>query len=73
MDQLIEVLQQIQDLAGVAIDALSEAAGGAAPERLAQAITGNSRGDLSTGCIERVHDVTLAKRMAACGASWIRL
>ena len=32
MDQLIEVLQQIQDLAGVAIDALSEAAGGAAPE-----------------------------------------
>jgi len=29
MDQLIELLTQIQDLAGVAIDALSEAAGGA--------------------------------------------
>lgn len=28
MEQLIEVLQQIQELAGVAIDALSEAAGG---------------------------------------------
>ena len=33
MDQLIEVLTQIQDLAGVAIDALTEAAGGgSAPE-----------------------------------------
>ncbi|AYD86173.1 hypothetical protein SEA_BURRO_30 [Microbacterium phage Burro] len=33
MDQLIEVLTQIQDLAGVAIDALTEAAGGGgAPE-----------------------------------------
>ena len=28
MDQLIEVLTQIQDLAGVAIDALQQAAGG---------------------------------------------
>lgn len=28
MDQLIELLQQIQDLAGVAIEALSEATGG---------------------------------------------
>lgn len=28
MEQLIELLQQIQDLAGVAIDALSEATGG---------------------------------------------
>lgn len=33
MDELIEVLTQIQDLAGVAIEALSDAAGGAsAPE-----------------------------------------
>jgi len=34
MDQLIELLQQIQDLAGVAIDALKGAEGdaGAAPE-----------------------------------------
>lgn len=32
MEQLVELLQQIQDLAGVAIDALSEATGGAAPE-----------------------------------------
>ena len=33
MDELIEVLTQIQDLAGVAIEALSEAASGApAPE-----------------------------------------
>jgi hypothetical protein len=35
MEQLIELLQQIQDLAGVAIEALSQAAGGAeggAPE-----------------------------------------
>lgn len=33
MEQLVELLQQIQELAGVAIDALSEAAGGgAAPE-----------------------------------------
>lgn len=33
MDQLIEVLTQIQDLAGVAIEALTEAAGGGgAPE-----------------------------------------
>ena len=32
MDQLIEVLTQIQDLAGVAIEALNQAAGGAAPE-----------------------------------------
>ena len=32
MEQLIELLQQIQDLAGVAIDALQEAAGGGAPE-----------------------------------------
>ncbi len=31
MDKLIELLQQIQDLAGVAIDALSGAAGGEAP------------------------------------------
>ena len=29
MDELIEVLTQIQDLAGVAIEALSDAAGGA--------------------------------------------
>jgi hypothetical protein len=29
MEQLIELLTQIQDLAGVAIDALTEAAGGA--------------------------------------------
>lgn len=28
MDQLIEVLQQIQDLAGIALDALKEAVGG---------------------------------------------
>lgn len=28
MDQMIELLQQIQDLAGVGIDALKEAAGG---------------------------------------------
>lgn len=33
MEQLIELLQQIQDLAGVAIEALTEAAGGGgAPE-----------------------------------------
>ena len=32
MDQLIEVLTQIQDLAGVAIEALNQAAGGGAPE-----------------------------------------
>ena len=32
MDQLIEVLTQIQDLAGVAIEALNKAAGGGAPE-----------------------------------------
>jgi len=32
MEQLIEILQQIQDLAGVAIEALTEAVGGAAPE-----------------------------------------
>lgn len=32
MEQLIELLQQIQDLAGVAIDALTEAAGGAGAE-----------------------------------------
>ena len=31
MDQLIEVLTQIQDLAGVAIEALNQAAGGGAP------------------------------------------
>lgn len=31
MEQLIELLQQIQDLAGVAIEALTEAAGGEAP------------------------------------------
>ena len=33
MDQLIELLQQIQDLAGVAVDALNEAkgSGGGAP------------------------------------------
>lgn len=29
MEQLIELLKQIQELAGVAIDALSEAGGGA--------------------------------------------
>ena len=29
MEQLIELLQQIQELAGIAIDALTEAAGGA--------------------------------------------
>ena len=28
MDQLVELLKQIQDLAGVAIDALTEASGG---------------------------------------------
>ena len=28
MDQLVELLKQIQDLAGVAIDALTEATGG---------------------------------------------
>ena len=28
MDQLVELLKQIQDLAGVAIDALTDAAGG---------------------------------------------
>lgn len=28
MEQLIELLQQIQDLAGIAIEALTEAAGG---------------------------------------------
>lgn len=32
MDQLIELLQQIQDLAGAAIDALKGAAEGGAPE-----------------------------------------
>ena len=32
MEQLIELLQQIQDLAGVAIDALTEALGGAGGE-----------------------------------------
>jgi len=33
MEQLIELLEQIQELAGVAIEAISEAAGGgAAPE-----------------------------------------
>ena len=32
MEQLIELLTQIQDLAGVAIDALNEAGGGGAPE-----------------------------------------
>lgn len=32
MEQLVELLQQIQELAGVAIDALSEAGGEAAPE-----------------------------------------
>ena len=32
MDQLLEVLTQIQDLAGVAIEALNQAAGGGAPE-----------------------------------------
>ena len=32
MDQLIEVLTQIQDLAGVAIEALTEASGGAPGE-----------------------------------------
>lgn len=33
MEELIELLQQIQDLAGIAIDALTEAAGGGgAPE-----------------------------------------
>lgn len=32
MDQLIELLQQIQDLAGVAIDALQEASGGGGGE-----------------------------------------
>lgn len=31
MEQLIELLQQIQDLAGIAIEALTEAAGGGAP------------------------------------------
>ena len=32
MEQLIELLQQIQDLAGVAIEALTEAAGGGGGE-----------------------------------------
>ena len=32
MEQLIELLKQIEELAGVGIDALNEAAGGAAPE-----------------------------------------
>ena len=32
MEQLIELLQQIQELAGVAIEALTEAAGGAPAE-----------------------------------------
>ena len=32
MEQLVELLQQIQDLAGVAIEALTEAASGGAPE-----------------------------------------
>lgn len=32
MEQLIELLQQIQELAGVAIDALTEAAGGGGGE-----------------------------------------
>jgi len=32
MDKLIELLQQIQDLSGVAIDALKGAAGGEKPE-----------------------------------------
>ena len=32
MDELIEVLTQIQDLAGVAIEALTEASGGAPGE-----------------------------------------
>jgi hypothetical protein len=31
MDQLVELLQQIQDLAGVAIDALKGAEGGGEP------------------------------------------
>ena len=31
MDQLVELLQQIQDLAGLGIDALKEAAGGGKP------------------------------------------
>jgi hypothetical protein len=33
MDKLIELLQQIQDLAGVAIDALSGEGGGGGPEK----------------------------------------
>jgi hypothetical protein len=32
MEQLIELLKQIQELAGAAIDALEGAAGGGAPE-----------------------------------------
>lgn len=32
MEELIELLQQIQDLAGIAIDALTEAAGGVGEE-----------------------------------------
>ena len=32
MEELIDLLTQIQDLAGVAIDALNEAGGGGAPE-----------------------------------------
>ena len=33
MDKLIELLQQIQDLGGVAIDALSGEGGGGGPEK----------------------------------------
>lgn len=40
MDQLIELLQQIQDLAGVAIEALSEATGGGGGEGAAPAPEG---------------------------------
>ena len=42
MDQLIEVLTQIQDLAGVAIEALNQAAGGGAPEGAAPPAEGEA-------------------------------
>ena len=51
MEQLIELLQQIQDLAGVAIDALNEAAGALArgQRRAGQALTGTTTGGEGNG------------------------
>jgi hypothetical protein len=41
MDKLVELLQQIQDLAGVAIEALTQAAGGGQTPEPAAAGGGN--------------------------------